>query len=333
MALETVECRSAADLVALFASGTVAKISAASFLANNVIESWTLEYLAQRAPSAPCAQQPDIPDLEAALAAQGRPVERPPLPLRTLHASIERTRARPTSPFDQHPFIDEVLTGEADDRVQSCLHELVDNPVDGRLCVTQLGADLEAELKVTAVLSPWRSMINMLWIGASNPVPCRPLHADGMDNILVQLRGTKRLIVYPAAVSHQFPRPPIHGDAFCFHPAGAARRGPWHIDCLEQHGELATVPYYETILRPGDAVTIPACAMHAAFGSLDSLSVNAFLLFGPLPAERWAFARACLQMGVVFPLRRAFGQPAAVSSYTVRRRSVSSRLARSARDT
>ena len=114
------------------------------------------------------------------------------------------------------------------------------------------------------------------------PVPgCNSLHADSADNILFQLAGRKRLRVVAPDHSSRYP---INGiwqllsrRALSTHPLPQATWGPWSTRFRGPRGTCG-VDVYEVVLEAGDAVTIPAGVLHSPYGSLESVSVNTFLI-------------------------------------------------------
>ena len=144
-----------------------------------------------------------------------------------------------------------------------------------------------------------------LWLAtAGSGTQC---HYDVADNVLVQLSGTKRVRCFPPGAGakhlHVFPdahprarkaqvdfdRVPAEGDE-------AARRFP--------HFAAAPPPALDAVLRPGDAVAIPAFWFHhvengedtaAEGGAAPSVSVNSFSLSRPMMVAQQIFRRASLR--------------------------------------
>lgn len=103
------------------------------------------------------------------------------------------------------------------------------------------------------------------------------------DNVLLQLRGTKRVIMFP--IEHT-------ADCRLYTMLG---RLPNHSqysseffteEALAENPGLASAPYYEVELKAGEALVIPAGVMHAPIGNLDSVSLNIFVNDGPPAAAR-----------------------------------------------
>ena len=93
------------------------------------------------------------------------------------------------------------------------------------------------------------------------------LHYDVMANVLCQIRGTKRLILYPPSDVSLFLIPP-----------GASSSS---VDCFDadhtQYPSLASAQPLEVLLEPGDVLFIPPLWFHTASPVDDvSISVNVF---------------------------------------------------------
>ena len=118
------------------------------------------------------------------------------------------------------------------------------------------------------ILAPWRRKAPLLWISGSQMAP---LHIDAWDNVLVQLAGRKRFVVYDAEASR-------HIRQWNVGVAPTNQLGGRLTDPAAAH-----FPALEGWLEPGDALVIPCGSMHALFGSPDSVSANLFLTDGPPP--------------------------------------------------
>jgi len=154
--------------------------------------------------------------------------------------------------------------------------------------------DLGLDLPMPDLLEDYKEAINMLWIGPSAP----DLHQDALDNILFQVQGTKRVWVYPANLTPLFPMYSVFDTAVPNHcKLGYGFR---FEEVKQEFPEVAISNLYCVDLQPGEALVIPAGALHAAMGSLKSISVNAFLVpnsVGTLPARgKWEWARATMAM-------------------------------------
>ncbi len=112
----------------------------------------------------------------------------------------------------------------------------------------------------------FRHVMYFLWMGLSSGRP----HYDWFDNILLQLSGRKLVIVFPARVcdkiSHKM-RLDIVDSNYLFSKQN-----------LETYTWISELPYYEVILNPGEAITIPTAAYHSVTAlSTDSVSANVFV--------------------------------------------------------
>ncbi|KAM0420699.1 hypothetical protein ACHAPT_011481 [Fusarium lateritium] len=91
------------------------------------------------------------------------------------------------------------------------------------------------------------------------------LHYDVMANIYTQIRGSKRMILFP----------PTDVRHLAFAP-GASSSSLDVFSALEQH-QLALTHPYEAMLNPGDALFLPAMWFHTATPTADlSVAVNVF---------------------------------------------------------
>ena len=94
-----------------------------------------------------------------------------------------------------------------------------------------------------------------------------------MANVLCQIRGNKRLILYPPS------------DVTRLHfPAGASSSVLSHVGRTpkDSHHHANTHPY-EAILHPGDVLFIPPCWPHTA-APMDSVSIAINIFFRNLKA-------------------------------------------------
>ena len=93
------------------------------------------------------------------------------------------------------------------------------------------------------------------------------LHYDVMANVLCQICGTKRLILYPPSDVSLLSIPPgmSSSSISCFDPD------------LAQNPSLASAHPFEALLEPGDILFIPPLWLHAASPNDNvSVSVNVF---------------------------------------------------------
>lgn len=104
----------------------------------------------------------------------------------------------------------------------------------------------------------WYHVFNFVWVGWSPG----GLHYDEMDNVLVQVAGTKSIVIFPPHVTDlidgehypgsgkgRYGRPPFNGKEF------------FSEESLRSQPLLAAVPHYHVRLKPGDAVSIPRCGL------------------------------------------------------------------------
>lgn len=117
------------------------------------------------------------------------------------------------------------------------------------------------------LFQPWATTIPFLWLGYS----LGGLHFDEFNNILYQIRGTKRILMFPRQYTdiidgrHSPKRVPALG----FLSPAALQPHPW----------LAAIPHAEVTLEPGEAIILPAYTYHAPLATgYDTLSLNAFLV-------------------------------------------------------
>lgn len=127
-----------------------------------------------------------------------------------------------------------------------------------RTLLTELLGELKpvVEPRTGAMLTPQG------FIFISSPGSITPFHFDPEHNILLQLRGTKVMNVWPAG-DERF----AHRREHERYHAGGHRNLPWQDDF---HGDAQQVP-----LAPGDAVLMPVMAPHfVANGDAPSISLS-----------------------------------------------------------
>lgn len=97
------------------------------------------------------------------------------------------------------------------------------------------------------------------------------LHYDVMANVLFQIRGIKRLILYP----------PSDVSLFSI-PAGASSSS---VNCFDantsQYPSLASAHPLEVLLRPGEVLFIPPLWLHTA-SPVDNVSISVNVFFRDL---------------------------------------------------
>ncbi len=163
--------------------------------------------------------------------------------------------------------------------------------------VASLPASLQERLQAAAepllrlAAGHWAQVSTNLWVGASSG----SLHYDERDNVLLQLSGTKRVVLFPLehagacrmhAVMSRLPNHSSYNQSFLTAGARAS------------NAALAAAAHYMVELQPGDALVIPAGVPHAPVGSLDSVSLNMFLGDGPSPSPRSSWLRARFHLSV-----------------------------------
>jgi hypothetical protein len=129
------------------------------------------------------------------------------------------------------------------------------------------------------VYESWKAVFSFLWIGLSPG----GIHYDPIDNTLLQLRGTKKILVFHPDLTDA-----VDGDTY---PSKFNPTTFLSPTILESHRFMKFLPYSIVELKPGDGVTIPARAYHAPFAcSHDSISLNSFLQpnlrSGPFPRDK-----------------------------------------------
>lgn len=126
-----------------------------------------------------------------------------------------------------------------------------------------------------------------LWVGMGGHVTC--LHCDPFDGILMQLYGSKRLVLFPPSqLSNLYPFPVMA------HLRYGLRRRASYSQVYPDRPDFATFPKfceafqqrYEVILEPGDVLFIPVGWWHevTTLGNGVVCSVNRF--WSVLPRQR-----------------------------------------------
>ncbi|MEI4508976.1 cupin-like domain-containing protein [Sphingopyxis sp. CCNWLW253] len=134
----------------------------------------------------------------------------------------------------------------------------IENVEAYRTLLMDLLGELEAvvEPRTGAMLTPQG------FIFISSPGSITPFHFDPEHNILLQLRGTKVMNVWPSG-DERF----AHRSEHERYHTGGHRNLPWQDD---YHGDAQQVP-----LGPGDAVLMPVMAPHfVANGNAPSISLS-----------------------------------------------------------
>eukprot|EP00584_Thalassiosira_punctigera_P008499 CAMPEP_0172532576 /NCGR_PEP_ID=MMETSP1067-20121228/5576_1 /TAXON_ID=265564 ORGANISM="Thalassiosira punctigera, Strain Tpunct2005C2" /NCGR_SAMPLE_ID=MMETSP1067 /ASSEMBLY_ACC=CAM_ASM_000444 /LENGTH=449 /DNA_ID=CAMNT_0013317107 /DNA_START=11 /DNA_END=1360 /DNA_ORIENTATION=- len=172
-----------------------------------------------------------------------------------------------------------------------------------------------------------------LWMGTSGSgTQC---HYDVADNVIVQLHGSKRVRCYPPGAGarhlHVFPdahprarKSQVDFDGVAGGDASGMERFPHFVD--------SPPPSLDVVLRPGDALEIPAFWFHHVengrapnvlareavrdeeFEDAPSVSVNSFSLSRPMMVAQQIFQKASLQPLLAGTLRGAAGDAKLASS-------------------
>ncbi|EME40518.1 hypothetical protein DOTSEDRAFT_65234 [Dothistroma septosporum NZE10] len=105
------------------------------------------------------------------------------------------------------------------------------------------------------------------------------LHYDVMANVLCQVRGRKRLLLYPPSdVSH------------LGFEAGASSSSIDVFDAANPHASLSLTHPHEAVLNPGDILFIPPMWVHTA-APAEGMSVAVNVFFRNLPEKGYAVGR------------------------------------------
>ena len=104
-----------------------------------------------------------------------------------------------------------------------------------------------------------------VWLGPSGTIT--PLHRDPYHNLLCQAWGEKRVLMFRAQ------------DSDAMYPfSGGFLRNASRVDAeapdLDAHPAFATVPRWETLLRPGEMLFMPARLWHHVRAETASLSLS-----------------------------------------------------------
>lgn len=220
--------------------------------------------------------------------------------LQSLLANIRRqlSKAREAPPHEKHPLLhlaDDWWSEVAIQRRKE-LHQQ-NGELYGMAAVATVPDDLRARLEklaepvFTLTTKQWKSVSSNLWVGASSG----SLHYDERDNVLLQLCGTKRVVLFP--IEHT-PDCRLHGIFSRMPNHSSYNQSFFTAKSLASNPKLARAGFYEVILNPGDALVIPAGVMHAPLGSLDSVSLNAFVKDGPLPSVKSRYLRFRFHLSV-----------------------------------
>lgn len=164
--------------------------------------------------------------------------------------------------------------GETIRSIASCNSWAVLKNVESVPDYAALLADLLAELAPAITAASGPMLRTQAYIFISSPGSMTPFHFDPEHNILLQLRGTKTMCVYPVGD----PRFAAATEHERYH-RGGHRNLPWHED-FAQAG-LAVE------LHPGDAIYVPVMAPHFVRNG-DSPSISLSITW----RSGWSFAEA-----------------------------------------
>lgn len=106
------------------------------------------------------------------------------------------------------------------------------------------------------------------------------LHYDVMANILCQIRGTKRIILFP----------PSDVEHLGFEAGASSSSLDVFSSSSADHPTLSKTRPYEAILEPGEALFIPSTWAHTA-SPTDGMSVAVNCFFKSLEAQKYAAGR------------------------------------------
>lgn len=152
-------------------------------------------------------------------------------------------------------YLDHLETGEAASRQLYA----------AQLRIAQFLPELVAELAYPAYFDQDQCSAANLWYG---PGQVSPLHYDAQNNLLLQLKGRKRVLLFaPEELSNLY-------------PYGALSRTP-HVsrinltrDDQSRYPKFAQARCGEVWLEPGDMLYIPLFWWHGVFGYDTNMSIN-----------------------------------------------------------
>ncbi|KAI9836419.1 MAG: hypothetical protein M1819_001450 [Sarea resinae] len=171
-----------------------------------------------------------------------------------------------TKPFGQ--FLDAINQGE-----KEYLRSLAsDKPLEKPSEVAHDFPPISSDFRLPPELALVTTNAHSSPLRISGPVTVW-LHYDVMANVLCQIRGTKRILVYPPSDVNYLAFPP---------GASSSSINVFEAD-TSSHPLLAHAHPFEAILRPGDVLFIPALWLHTTT-STDGLSVSINVFFRNLKA-------------------------------------------------
>eukprot|EP00928_Gymnodinium_smaydae_P031965 TRINITY_DN23285_c0_g1_i1.p1 TRINITY_DN23285_c0_g1~~TRINITY_DN23285_c0_g1_i1.p1 ORF type:complete len:617 (+),score=115.30 TRINITY_DN23285_c0_g1_i1:75-1925(+) len=185
-----------------------------------------------------------------------------------------------------------------DDAYVNC--DLVGTPAEqaplGRMLKEDFGA-----LAAHTGLCPTRALGEQLNIWWGAPGHTEPLHSDTNDGTLLQLRGRKKVLLFPASEwLNLYPFPPSSRMSSAW-----SRVSLSNIDVRSYpHVRQALPRRREVILEEGDALFIPACWAHQVTGLEGTehvLSVNRFWQTSVERTTRWLLPEVAEEFRRSFP--------------------------------
>jgi hypothetical protein len=158
-------------------------------------------------------------------------------------------------------FLDHICDADSEDEASYYLH---------RQSLAQHLPELRDDVVVPSYVDGAALLLMSLWMGPAGSVT--PIHHDFTDNLFVQVRGQKRVILYDPAPDAAFYRMPFR--------AGPTRSS-WHISSvgssdsadLTAHPRFRDAKAFEAVMEVGDILLIPSFFWHEVH-SLDSPSIS-----------------------------------------------------------
>lgn len=210
----------------------------------------------------PCTQRWTAEYLRARLA--DKQVVATRAPTRQFRADPERGHYAPTDmqKMSFGEFLDRTCTDRAaTEHASYYLH---------RQNLEQQLPELRADVVVPEYLQGASLLLTSLWMGPAGSVT--PIHHDFTDNLFVQVRGRKRVILYEPDPEAAFYRLPFRA---------AQGRSSWHLSRvgsadsadLDAHPLFSQARAFEAVMEPGDILLIPNFYWHEVH-SLDSPSIS-----------------------------------------------------------
>jgi lysine-specific demethylase 8/hypoxia-inducible factor 1-alpha inhibitor (HIF hydroxylase) len=130
-----------------------------------------------------------------------------------------------------------------------------------------------------------------LWVAPGGHMEC--LHYDTLDGILMQLHGTKKVLLFPPNQTYN-----LYPFSVFVHLLRGLELRAWFSKVYPENPDFAAFPKFkqaldnkqEVLLQPGEIIYIPACWWHevTALGDEMVCSVNQF--WGVYPTSRTIFS-------------------------------------------